>query len=33
MAGLRALESRLGREIVITIEPNRERAAFDIVPR
>jgi len=33
MAGLRALESRLGREMVITIEPNRERAAFDIVPR
>jgi ribonuclease G len=33
LAGLRALESRLGREIVITIEPNRERAAFDIVPR
>jgi ribonuclease G len=33
MAGLRALENRLGREIVITIEPNRERAAFDIVPR
>ena len=33
LAGLRALESRLGREIVITIEPNRERAAFDIVSR
>jgi len=33
MAGLRSLESRLGREIVITIEPNRERAAFDIERR
>jgi hypothetical protein len=33
MAGLRALETRLGREIVIAIEPNHDRAAFDIVPR
>ena len=32
-AGLRALETRLGRQIVVKAEPNRERAAFDIVPR
>jgi ribonuclease G len=32
-AGLHALEARLGREIAITVEPNRERVAFDIVPR
>jgi Ribonuclease G/E len=32
-AGLRALETRLGREIVIEVEPGRERAAFDIMPR
>jgi ribonuclease G len=32
-AGLRALETRLGRQIVITAEPHRERTAFDIVPR
>jgi ribonuclease G len=32
-AGLRALETRLGRQILVTVEPNRERAAFDIVPR
>jgi ribonuclease G len=32
-AGLRALETRLGREIVIDVEPGRERAAFDIMPR
>ena len=31
--GLRALETRLGRQIVITAEPNRERTAFDILPR
>ena len=31
--GLRALETRLGRRILITTEPNRERTAFDIVPR
>jgi len=33
MPGLRALETRLGREIGLTVEPNRERGAFDIVPR
>ncbi len=33
MPGLRALETRLGREIALTVEPNRERSAFDIVPR
>jgi Ribonuclease G/E len=32
-AGLRALETRLGRQILIAAEPNRERTAFDIVPR
>jgi hypothetical protein len=32
-AGLRALETRLGRQILIAVEPNRERTAFDIVPR
>ena len=32
-AGLRALETRLGRQILVTAESNRERAAFDIVPR
>ena len=32
-AALQALEARLGREIVVTIEPNRERAVFDIVTR
>jgi ribonuclease G len=32
-AGLCVLETRLGRQILITIEPNRERGAFDIVPR
>jgi ribonuclease G len=32
-AGLQALETRLGRQILVTVEPNRERAAFDIVPR
>jgi ribonuclease G len=32
-AGLRALETRLGRQILLTVEPNRERTAFDIVPR
>ena len=32
-AGLRALETRLGRPILIAVEPSRERAAFDIVPR
>ncbi|MBV9153851.1 MAG: ribonuclease E/G [Alphaproteobacteria bacterium] len=30
---LQALEARLGREIAVTVEPNRERAAFDIVAR
>jgi ribonuclease G len=32
-AALQALEARLGREIAVTIEPNRAHAAFDIVPR
>ena len=32
-AGLRALETRLGRQILVTAESNRERTAFDIVPR
>jgi ribonuclease G len=32
-AGLRALETRLGRQILIAVDPNRERTAFDIVPR
>ena len=32
-AGLRALETRLGRDIVITGEPGRDPAAFDIAPR
>ena len=30
---VRALETRLGRQILVTAEPNREHAAFDIVPR
>ena len=32
-AGLRALETRLGRQILVTVEPNRAHDAFDIVPR
>jgi Ribonuclease G/E len=32
-AGLRALETRLGRDIAIAAEPGRDPAAFDIVPR
>jgi Ribonuclease G/E len=32
-AGLRALETRLGRQILVTVEPNRARDAFDIVPQ
>jgi ribonuclease G len=32
-AGLHALETRLRRQILIAVEPNRERTAFDIVPR
>jgi Ribonuclease G/E len=32
-AGLRALESRLGRHIAIAAEPGRDPAAFDIAPR
>jgi ribonuclease G len=32
-AGFRALETRLGRQIAITVEPDRAREAFDIVPR
>jgi Ribonuclease G/E len=32
-AGLRALETRLGRDIAITAEPGRDPAAFDIAPR
>jgi ribonuclease G len=32
-AGLRALETRLGRDIAIAAEPGREKAAFDIVAR
>jgi ribonuclease G len=32
-AGLRALETRLGRHVAITTEPGRDPAAFDIVPR
>lgn len=31
--GLRALETRLGRQIAITVEPDRAREAFDIVQR
>jgi ribonuclease G len=32
-AGLRAIETRLGRQIAITVEPDRAREAFDIVQR
>jgi Ribonuclease G/E len=32
-AAVAALETRLGRKIVIEAELNRDRAAFDIVPR
>ena len=32
-AGLRALETRLARDIAIAVEPGRDPAAFDIAPR